>query len=159
MTTRKCSFLCMVLCVGKQLSLGEAMDEDKMILHSTDVSIRFPLCGSVHIKTVCLVTASWSLTLCSSVLLLRVTDRCGRCIYLFCFIFWLCASLMSQLVLNIILLQRLSVIDIFLILTYFPLSKKIICNVPFGWNGAKRCQKNLSIYMQKNKDKIMGNDS
>jgi hypothetical protein len=43
-------------------------------------------------------------------------------------IVWLCASSMSRLVLDIELLRRLDVIDIDLILIYYPLSKKYMSN-------------------------------
>jgi hypothetical protein len=38
------------------------MEEEKMILHRTNVSIGFPLCGNAHIKTVCLATVSWMIS-------------------------------------------------------------------------------------------------
>jgi hypothetical protein len=44
------------------------------------------------------------------------------------FLSWLCASVMSRLCLDIILLQRLDVIDIFLILINF-LYRKMVCTI------------------------------
>ena len=53
-------------------------------------------------------------------ILMRVANRFSRC-HVFSFsscTFWLCASLMSRVVLDISLLQRLGVIGIFFILIY-----------------------------------------
>ena len=50
--------------------------------------------------------------------------RRGLCFF-FLFVFWLCASVMSRLALDIILLQRLGVIGIILILIYFLYRKKM----------------------------------
>ena len=50
--------------------------------------------------------------------------RRGLCFFFSSYFFWLCASMMSRLALDIMLLQRLGVIGIILILIYYPLSKK-----------------------------------
>ena len=50
--------------------------------------------------------------------------RRGLCFFSLLIFFWLCASVMSRLALDIILLQRLGVIGIILKLIYSPLLKK-----------------------------------
>jgi hypothetical protein len=49
--------------------------------------------------------------------------------FLFSFLFWMCAFFMFRLALDIMLMQRLDVIDIFLFINIFPLSKKGIAGI------------------------------
>jgi hypothetical protein len=61
--------------------------------------------------------------------------------FFFC-LFWLCASLISRLALDIMLLQRLDVIGIILILIYFLYRKKCSCTdlIAIDVHATLKCQ-------------------